>query len=81
MDMYLIWSEETGPDDGLRIKAVDGEAAAEEWAKRDDWDSAEYMIASGGSVRVVVRNEGDGTETLYRVTGEAEPVYTAREVE
>lgn len=81
MDMYLVWREEDGPEDGgVRIKAFDGEQAAEEWAERDDRDSAEYTIASGEEVTVVARNERDGRKTRYRVTGEAQPVYTAREV-
>lgn len=82
---FEVWCPEE--DDGeieshrRKIEAMDAEDAAEQWAEQEDWYSAEYAIVSGRSTPVVAVRAPDGTETRYRVRGEAVPAYYADEVE
>lgn len=66
-------------DNYRTIVAHDAEQAAERYAERDDWDSAEYSVV-GGSPMTVQVIAPDGTITRWLVTGETVAVYSAREV-
>jgi hypothetical protein len=85
MQTFRVWRPED--DDGefepakRKIEAVDAEAAAEEWARREDWDSAEYAIVGQRARPVVVVQAPDGTETRWRVRGEEVPTYYAEQVD
>lgn len=62
-----------------RIYARSYDEAAEKWAEEADSNSAEYEILGGAHTIVLVRELGTEKESRFRVTGESEPVYTARE--
>jgi len=80
---YQVWDEETGDQFVAQtVEAFDHEAAAEEWARQDDWGSAEYGIVSGRHTPVVcVRQVGTEDVRRFSVRGEAEPVYYADELD
>lgn len=81
---WLVWCPEDGDAfDSVRpIRATDAAGAAEKWAERSDYDSAEYTILRGGEVIVhVVDPQRKQPERRFRVRGEAEPVYYADELE
>jgi hypothetical protein len=61
------------------VQAYYAEEAAERWASIDDNESAEYSIAGGHSVDVVVFDIEAGTRSTWTVTGESVPAYRARE--
>lgn len=75
---FEVLDEDDG--DWTPIRAIDAEEAAETWAERSDADSAEYHILSGYEPTVTVRDE-DGNVTRWRVSGESEPQYRAKEIE
>ena len=78
---YLAWCPDLDEDEdeAIALYAVEAEEAAEEWAERQDADSAEYGIVVGEPATVHVRAP-DGTVTVWRVTGESVPSYSAEEV-
>ncbi len=80
MSKFTVWCPERDQDfeDGRSFDAYDAEVAAEKWAEYDDAYSAEYSIVGGREVTVMVRNEA-GQDSSFVVSGEAEPVYFARE--
>lgn len=79
MSDFLVWCPEYDHDeeDAMHIRdAYDHAAAAREWAKRYERQNAEYPIADGECVEVMVHRVG--AETIaYAVSGWAEPTYTA----
>jgi hypothetical protein len=79
---YVVWclDDEETENDARTIEAYDAETAAETWAERDDYQSAEYRIVGGTDVTVCVKDE-EGTVLRFRLSGESVPSYTAREVE
>nr|WP_023596478.1 hypothetical protein [Pandoraea pnomenusa] len=81
MSTFTVWCPERDQDfeDGRSFDAHDAEMAAEKWAEYDDAYSAEYSIVGGREVTVMVRNEA-GQDSSFIVSGEAEPVYFAREI-
>jgi hypothetical protein len=81
---FRVWEPKEGGtfDDARTVRAYDAKDAAEEWAKREDWNSAEYYIVSGKhepTVCVVPADESDPARQFV-VTGESHPVYHATEV-
>ena len=78
---FLLWRPDYGEteDDARRIHASSASAAAEQWAERNDADSAEYGIVGGSDATVCVRCP-DGKTRTYIVSGEAVPQYHARRV-
>ena len=80
--IWRVWCPEDGEteDDARRVYGICAEVAAERWALAYDLDSSDYCIVSGGD-EVTVHVKGlDGEVTRWAVTGEAEPVYTARKL-
>ena len=80
---WYVWEPDEGEtmDDGARrIYARDAEQAAERWAAREDWDSAEGAIAMGRSEPEIcvatLGLEGKGVER-FKLTGEMVPEYRA----
>jgi len=81
MKEFVVWCVEDGETEegsGRRIGAFDGANAAEEWAARDDCESAEYRVVGGARLTVCVRELPDGDVRHYVVGGEAVPHYFAR---
>ena len=78
--IWLVWRPENGDeeDDARRVMASDAEQAAEDYAERDDSDSAEYGIVGGSPATVCVRAEAGGEVETFVVSGEAVPHYSAR---
>ena len=65
----------------VEVYATDAEDAAEKWAEREDWNSAEYSIVKGdSSPTVAVREKGKELIVFYVLTGESVPRYMAEEV-
>lgn len=79
---YQVWQPDRDEtrDDARTIKAHDPQAAAEEWARRDDRSGAEYRIVEGNDVVVAVAHDGSDEYSTYYVHGETVASYTAREV-
>jgi len=64
----------------VEVYATHAEDAAEKWAEREDWNSAEYSIVKGdSSPTIAVREKGTETIVFYIVTGESVPNYMAEE--
>ena len=82
---YNIERDITNAQDGSsyeeagRVRATDHASAAEVWAQQDDADSVDYTIVKGEPARVRVTDE-DGCAKEFVVSGEAVPVYHARQV-
>ncbi len=59
--LWRVWCPEDGETmyDEILIRADDAIQAAENWAERDDSDSAEYSIVGGQKVEVHVMSEAD----------------------
>ncbi len=78
---YRVWCPDRCEDeeDAGVVHAHGPEPAAETWAERDDAHSADYAIV-GGSPAIVHVRAPDGTLTVWRVTGEVIPSYSASEV-
>ena len=78
MNAYLVWCPDDGEteDGAMPIIAFDPENAVTIWAEKGDYDSAEFSIAKGNSVNVLVRRADKSDEPMrYEVSGEFEPVY------
>ncbi len=70
------WPEMDGREEWAKaLRATSPEAAAEEWARRDDNDG-DYTIISGTTARLHVRDSA-GAIHVFDVVGHQEPVYTA----
>ena len=76
---YRVWDvDEEEREDAQTVYAADPEEAARTWA--EDYDpGSDYTIVSGSPATVIVE-DASGTRSVWRVTGESEPVYTARQV-
>lgn len=80
MPRFYAYDPDNGDaDDARAFDALDAGDAAEQYAEAADHRSAEYRYASEGGV-VMVRAEGSETWVRYAITGEAVPVYHAREI-
>lgn len=78
--VYIVWrvSRHATKKNGRRIIAHNPERAAALWAEWHDAYSAEYVIAKGNEVTVVVSEERDGApEHKFIVRGESRPQYFA----
>ncbi len=77
--IWSVWCPDYGADsdDAKTVTAGSAQEAAEQWAERSDYDSADYSIVKGMDVTVHVNAPGCGTRRFI-VTGESVPVYTAR---
>lgn len=80
MNRYLVWEESESRDDAREIMAHSRWDAAEKWAERDDYESAEFSIVKGNMVVVRVEDAETGEVTRFEIVGEAMPVYYATEV-
>jgi hypothetical protein len=73
---YQVWisgdksSEET-------VEAINAADAAEKFVGKYESESAEYPVANGNATLDVVVS-GDSDETIFSVSGYAQPVYSAR---
>ncbi len=76
MGMFKVWCEsQGGTEDGAReIDAHNEEHAAEEWARHEDSDSADYIIIGGSPATVKVRE-------VFPPTVHELPTYAQRQVE
>ena len=82
MMKFRIYSKSHGQteDDAKNICAFDHADAVEEWAEKDDQESAEYSIANGEDLEgVMVCEKGDDEWKEFEVSGETQPVYFASE--
>ena len=79
---FEVWCLDQGSsaEDATKVEAYDYRHAAEKWAEWEDAHSAAYWIVAGEPARVCVRLCGASEVKQFIVTGEAEPVYTARAV-
>lgn len=77
--MFTVWCPDLGEchEDGMKINAMFPDSAAAEWARRYDWNSAEYSIVGGTDKTVNVMGLC-GKIQVYIVSGEAVPSYSAR---
>lgn len=76
MRPYLCWdSSRQTQDDARKITASDPYAAAEEFARQEDWRTVEFRYAKHGGL-VCVMN--DSTVVTMAIEGRMEIVYTAR---
>jgi hypothetical protein len=78
---WLVWDAENGTEsDARKIAAGGASDAAEEWARKDDYESVEFSIAHGNDALVFVRDydHREATPMRFVVSGESSPVYTAR---
>jgi hypothetical protein len=69
------------PDEAARrVHASSAEQAAETFAELYDWESAEFICASGHPMEVAVRlwREPDAEPQIFVVTGKMVPQYQAR---
>ncbi len=76
--------EESREHSARKVYARNSEAAATEWAKRNDEDNFECAIAAGNPAVVCVvplGAPGDSKPLRFDVTGELVPEYTAEEIE
>jgi hypothetical protein len=76
---FLVWCPKYGQsvDDACEITAMDDGDAAEEWAERYEREDTDYPILNGQDVTVRVRDIETGTETVFVVSGEIIPSYSA----
>lgn len=80
MRTFKCWNDE---DTGCKfasvrtIAAYDAEHAAEEWARIEDHQGAEYSIVSGEEEPIVCVEGPKGVVTKWKVRGESCPVYSA----
>lgn len=85
LPQWLVWCEADGEtvEDGSLVRAGDPESAAERWAEECDVLDWDYTILQGDDPIVSVMRSSERAERVhrYRVTGRAEPIYTAEEVE
>lgn len=81
MTTYRCWIPEYGHEraDGRDFDCWDAETAAKEYVEWYEAHNAEYPVASGSVVTVMVDANGLDPRT-YAVTGEACPHYAATEV-
>ena len=78
---YRVWCPDRGQsrEEGIDVLATSARLAAEHWADNDDYQSVEFRIVGGESVRVLVEND-DGDPICFEVTGKAIRTYLAKEV-
>ncbi|MBD9573786.1 hypothetical protein IB260_00565 [Pseudomonas sp. PDM23] len=79
MSDFLVWCPDYGheEDDAMHVRdSYDHAAAAREWAERYEQRNADYNIANGECVTVMVHRLGEDTQA-FAVSGYAQPVYTA----
>ena len=79
---FLAWCPEYGQDaeDGIEITVFDDGEAAEEWAERYEREDTDYPILNGQDVTVRVRDIKTGIETVFAVSGEIIPSYSAARI-
>jgi hypothetical protein len=77
---YVVWCPDDGSteDDGKTFRANSPSGAAEQWAEWNDRHSADYNIVKGCGAVVHVRSEDGGETSVFTVTGETVPLYSAR---
>lgn len=80
MGRYTVWCEDLGQEqsDGKKFAEGGPREAATEWARWNDWNSAEYAIVGGKDAEVCVYDEHSGAVSRWTVSGEAVPQYRAR---
>lgn len=82
MSDFMVWCPDYDQEqeDGLHIiDAYDHADAAKTWAERYEQRNADYPIASGTCVEVMVLRLGEEPARPYIVCGEARPYYFAQE--
>ncbi len=79
MNRYMVWEPAAGgiEDSADEVNAPDAGTAARGWADEEDFESAEYAIASGIPLLVMVRDMDTGELTEWIVSGKTVRVYTA----
>lgn len=65
-------------EDWTEVHASDAEEAAETFCEQHDCDG-EYNIVQSGSAEVEVRKQGEDAVTLFDITAETIPQYSAYE--
>jgi len=83
MKRYLVWCQEYGQteDDAYETDAINARDAALKWAKEHDEATADYTIAKGADLTVVVCEAAvPKRQVMFIVSGECVPQYSARAV-
>ena len=82
MGRYMVWEPAAGglEDSADEVNAADAGTAAKDWADNEDFESAEYAIASGIPALLMVRDLDTGELTEWVVSGKTVRVYTAVQV-
>ena len=81
MTRYVVWRPDYDQtiEDGRVVEALCPEYAVQQWAQRDDCESADYLIVRGNDAEVMVSELGSSLPPLrYSVSGESVPSYRAR---
>lgn len=84
---WKVWQPGNETEDTAAVfERSEASWAVEDWAERDDADSADYAIVAGDRPRVCVRQVDDagkpiGRVRLFEVTGESVPSYSAQEMD
>ncbi len=79
MSDYRVWCPDYGQEeeDAMHIRdSYDHAAAACDWAEQYERRNADYSIADGGCVTVIVHRLRGDTQT-FAVSGYARPTYSA----
>lgn len=80
---WMIWCPDDGDEfgDGRKVTADTPREAVELWAGRRDYESAEYWLAKGNTLEVIIApavSTDNSRELRYMVSGEAAPSYYAQ---
>lgn len=80
---WLVWGADSTRARAHRLYAVHALDAAEEWARRDDEGGDHAIVGGTPAVCYVVPADAtaDTVPRAFRVTGQADPVYTAEELD
>ena len=84
---WRVWNPEASTEDMAKVfERSEASWACEDWAERDDMESADYMIVGGERARVCARQVDDegkpvGPVRYFEVAGEAVPSYSANEMD
>lgn len=80
MTKYIVWRPDYGQtmEDGREIEALCADYAAQDWAQRDDCESADYLIVGGNPAELMALEVGSTMPPLrFSVSGESVAVYRA----
>lgn len=79
---FRVWCPEDGEieEDGVIFDQSSAFDSACFYARWDDRESAEYRVAKGDEITVLVKDLQTGEISKWRVTGETVPSYWAEQI-